>query len=156
MTFLSSPLLLTAVLIGACLWIAVEDFRHKRIPDLASLPLILIGLTLSGRASGIPLADRLIGGGAGFLVLWAIGEVMFRLRGAEALGIGDAKLFGAAGAWLGWSALPAVLLIASIMGLAFAASRPGPMQRELAFGPWLAAGFVLNWLWLIWQSYQIA
>lgn len=140
---------LTVVLAAMCVWIAVVDFREMRIPDLASLPLIAAGLVVSGVVSHVPLADRLIGAGAGFLTLWAIGEAYFRWRGAEALGIGDAKLFAAAGAWLGWAALPAVLLIAAAMGLAFAALRPANRQGGLAFGPWLAAALLVCWLHLI-------
>ena len=135
--------LLSAFLFAVLLWIAVVDFREKRIPDIASLPLIAVGLAVSGLASQIGLADRLIGAGAGFLVLWGIGEAFFRLRGVEGLGIGDAKLFAAAGAWLGWRDLPLVLLIAALMGLAYAGLMRG---RELAFGPWLAAGFALCWM----------
>lgn len=141
--------ILTTALAVVCGWIAIVDFRERRIPDLASLPLIAAGLGLTGLVSGVALADRLIGSGAGFLLLWALGEAYFRLRGQEALGIGDAKLFAAAGAWLGWAALPGVLLSAALMGLAFAALRPGPRQDRLAFGPWLAAGLLLGWLKLI-------
>ena len=134
---------LTGLMFGLLGWVVVADFRHRRIPDMASLPLIGVGLMLTGAVSQIGLADRLIGAGVGFLVLWGLGEAFFRLRGVEGLGIGDAKLFAAAGAWLGWQALPPVLLIASVMGLVFAAVTRG---RELAFGPWLAAGFALVWL----------
>lgn len=146
---LASQAVLNVLLISVSIWIAVVDFRTKRIPDKASLPLIAIGLALSGYASALPLADRLIGAGAGFLLLWALGEGMFRLLGQEALGIGDAKLFSAAGAWLGWQGLPAVMLVSAAMGLAFAALRPATAERELAFGPWLAAGIVLNWVSLV-------
>ena len=141
---------LTAGLAGVCLWISTVDFRERRIPDMASLPLVAAGLLVSGFVSGVPLADRLIGAGAGFLLLWAMGEAYFRARGAEALGIGDAKLFGAAGAWLGWSALPTVLLIAAVMGLVYAALRPKARADGLAFGPWLCAGFLIVWLHVVW------
>ncbi|MEO6301502.1 MAG: A24 family peptidase [Paracoccaceae bacterium] len=137
---------LTGLLAAVCLWIAIVDFRQHRIPDWASLPLIGIGLAISGMVSGIALPERLIGTGVSFLLLWGIGEAYFRWRNEEALGIGDAKLFAAAGAWLGWTALPAVMLIATTMGLAFAALRPGRGQKRLAFGPWLAAGLVICWL----------
>lgn len=140
---------LTIALTAVCIWIAVADFREMRIPDVASLPLIAAGLLLSGAASELPLGDRLIGAGVGFLTLWAIGEAYFRWRGAEALGIGDAKLFAGAGAWLGWAALPTVLLIAAVMGLAFAAIRPSKREAALAFGPWLAAALLVCWLNLI-------
>ncbi len=117
-------------------WICRVDWREKRIPHLASLPLIGVGLVLSGYATEVALADRLIGTGLVFLVFWGIGEVWFRLRGHEALGLGDAKLYAAAGAWLGWSYLPEVLLFAAFMGLAFAVVRLKSRQEGLAFGPW--------------------
>ena len=135
---------LTALLFGVLIWASWVDFRLRRIPDIASLGLVAIGLALSGTVSGLGLADRLVGAGAGFLVLWAVGEVFFRLRGAEGLGIGDAKLFAAAGAWLGWRDLPMVLLLAAVMGLAYAAVL---RRRDLAFGPWIAAAFALCWLY---------
>jgi leader peptidase (prepilin peptidase) / N-methyltransferase len=81
----------------------------------------------------------------GFVLLAVIGEVYFRRKGTEGLGLGDAKLFGAAGAWLGWQALPTVLLIGSVGGLVFALIR-GRTDR-VAFGPWLALG-----LWVMWVA----
>lgn len=140
---------LSFLLLAVCLWIALIDFRERRIPDLASLPLIGAGLVLSGFATHIALADRLIGAGAGFLLFWVIGEAYFRLRGSEALGIGDAKLFAAAGAWLGWAFLPEVLLYATVSALLFASLYPRFRQDDLAFGPWLAAGFMIGWFHLL-------
>jgi prepilin signal peptidase PulO-like enzyme (type II secretory pathway) len=144
-----SQILLTLVLLSASLWISLTDFRERRIPDLASLPLIGVGLIFAGSATHVGLADRLIGMGAGFLMFWAIGEVYFRLRGHEALGLGDAKLYAAAGAWLGWAFLPEVLLLATLMGLAFAMLHAPSRKDGLAFGPWLVGGFILSWFHLL-------
>ncbi|WP_197417796.1 prepilin peptidase, partial [Sphingomonas sp. CCH21-G11] len=66
------------------------------------------------------LTDRLIGGAAGFALLWSVAAVYQRLRGRVGLGGGDPKLFGAIGLWLGWRALPMVLLAACLIGLAVA------------------------------------
>jgi leader peptidase (prepilin peptidase) / N-methyltransferase len=54
---------------------------------------------------------------AGFGTLWLIGRGYRLVRGREGLGGGDPKLFGAIGAWLGWAALPHVLLLAGFVGL---------------------------------------
>ncbi len=143
---------LTLFLLTMCLWISRVDFRERRIPDAASLPLVFTGLVICGFATNTVLADRLIGAGGGFLMFWLIGEVYFRLRGHEALGLGDAKLFAAAGSWLGWAYLPEVLLTATLMGLSFALLHPPSRKDGLAFGPWLAAGFVLSWLHLLFVS----
>ena len=92
------------------------------------------------------MTARLIGAAAGFLSLGLIGELHFRRSGAEGLGLGDAKLFAAAGSWLGWQALPLVLLIAALAGLAYAILRLGPRDAPIAFGPMLAFAFLLCWI----------
>ncbi|MGQ0567678.1 MAG: prepilin peptidase [Gemmobacter sp.] len=134
----------TVVLSGLLVAIARADLRTLRIPDGLSLMLALAGLALA--AMGPRLPDHLVGAVVGYGLFWAIGAVHFRRTGREGLGLGDAKLFGGAGAWLGWQALPFVLLIAAAGGLAAALvqrSRGG--GAEVAFGPWLALG-----LWAMW------
>jgi leader peptidase (prepilin peptidase)/N-methyltransferase len=87
-----------------------------------------------------------IGAAAGYASLALFGAFYFRLRGRDGLGLGDAKLFAAGGAWLGWEALPLVLAVAAVAGLAFAlavARRPG---AQIAFGPCLALGIWVGWL----------
>lgn len=137
---------LTACL-AAIAWI---DARSLRIPDRLSLPLIGLGLCWAALQPDAPMVPHLIGAALGYGVLAIIGSAYFRRTGTEGLGLGDAKLFAAAGAWLGWQALPQVLLIAATTGLIFALIRKsqgafGPAQ--MAFGPWLALGIWLVWIW---------
>jgi prepilin signal peptidase PulO-like enzyme (type II secretory pathway) len=135
-----------AVLGAALLAIAVIDFRTYRIPDWLSLPLIAAGLAWA------VLTDRhwpahLTGAAAGYASLALFGALYFRLRGREGLGLGDAKLFAAGGAWLGWQALPLVLALAAVAGLIFAlATKRREPAAQIAFGPWLALGIWLAWL----------
>jgi leader peptidase (prepilin peptidase)/N-methyltransferase len=127
--------------------ISIVDGRSLRIPDALSLPLIALGLALSVALPGGSGLSHAIGAAAGFLFFAVIGEAHFRLRGVEGLGLGDAKLFSAAGAWLGWQNLPAVLLVAALGGLAQALLvQHRQPARPLAFGPWIAAGFWLVWI----------
>lgn len=137
----------TALLSIVLALIALIDFRHYRVPDLLSLPLMLAGMALAWIDGPEALRDRVLGAAVGFGVLAAFGEAYFRLRGFEGLGLGDAKLFGAAGAWLGWQALPLVLLLAAGSGLcvALVTGVRGRAER-IAFGPWIAFGFLLAWL----------
>ena len=137
-------LLVTLVLM---LWlgaVALIDLRTLRIPDWLSLPLVATGLALSALSPMPVLAAHLIGAGVAFLLMAGFGALHFRLRAVDGLGLGDAKLYAAAGAWLGWQALPLVLLIAAGGGLIWALvwRRAG----QMAFGPWLALGFLLCWL----------
>lgn len=127
--------------------ISVIDFRTFRIPDVLSLPLIVAGLALALIVPNVYPVDHLIGAIAGFALFAGIGEVYFRARNIDGLGLGDAKLFAAAGAWLGWQNLPMVLLIAALGGLAQALlTRTNRRDQPLAFGPWIALGFWAIWL----------
>ena len=141
------PYFLTAVLAGILLRLAWIDCKTFRLPDHYTLPLIVLGLGLSLLFAQPTFTARLIGAAAGFMSLGLIGEIHFRRTGVEGLGLGDAKLFAASGAWLGWQALPMVLLVASVSGLLLAATlRRGPRAAPIAFGPMLALGFQLCWI----------
>ena len=141
LTQVFATLALTVLLVA----IAKADLRTLRIPDPLNAALILTGLGLA--AMGPRLADHGIGAAVGYALFWGIGETYFRRTGREGLGLGDAKLFAGAGAWLGWQALPFVLLIAALGGLAAALlQRRRGGAAEVAFGPWLAAG-----LWVLWM-----
>lgn len=138
----------TIVLFVMLLAISLFDIKSLRIPDKLSLPLIGIGLALAAVNPQTLTVDHIIGATAGFALFAGLGETYFRLRGIDGLGLGDAKLFAAAGAWLGWQNLPMVLLLATIGGLIQALlMQQFRHQAHLAFGPWLALAFWLVWLW---------
>lgn len=122
---------------------ALLDARHYWLPDALTAALALGGLLLGGAATGASLPDRLIGGGAGFLALALIAVAYSKLRGREGLGAGDPKLLGAIGLWTGWAALPPIVVIASLSGIALAlAQRRGAAER-MPLGALLAAAAVL-------------
>ena len=127
------------------------DLAAFWLPDRLTATLAAVGLA-SGLAGFAPnLEERLWGGIAGFGVLWLVGEGYRRFRGREGLGGGDPKLLGAIGLWLGWRMLPAVLLVASLIGLGVvmgAALRGRPMARDAAlpFGVFMAAAAYPAWV----------
>lgn len=123
--------------------LAAIDFRAFWLPDALTAALALAGLAFGAP----PLADRLIGGVAGFAALWLVAAGYRRLRGRAGLGGGDAKLFGAIGLWLGWRALPGVLLVACLIGLAVALARRMRAGDRLPLGTLLAAGAFAAWLY---------
>ena len=140
-----ADLLATPVLIALLAAMALVDLRERRLPDRLTLPLAALGLVLAAwRTGGLPLAE-LAGAGVGYLLFWGLGEAHHRLRGTEGLGLGDAKLLAAAGAWLGWRDLPLVILLAALGALAFALLARN-RKTEIAFGPWLAMAFLVLWL----------
>lgn len=99
------------------LTLAALDAKCHWLPDRLTLSLAVIGLAASYFVEEPDLLNRLIGGAGGFLALFLIGWGYRQLRGREGLGGGDPKLLGAIGCWLGWSALPLVLLGAALVGL---------------------------------------
>jgi leader peptidase (prepilin peptidase) / N-methyltransferase len=136
---------LAAVLGWWLLALALIDLRSWLLPDVLTLPLIGAGLAVAaaGLLPGVTLGDAGLGAGAGYLALAGVGWIYRRLRGREGLGMGDAKLLAAAGAWLGAAWLPWVLLLAALLGLGFALVRSRPIRAETAvpFGPPLALAF---------------
>ncbi|NQV94819.1 MAG: prepilin peptidase [Sphingomonadales bacterium] len=104
------------------LTLAALDVKHHWLPD--GLTMILAG---SGLMAGLlfdfpTLQDRLIGGIAGFAALAMIAALYKSIRKRDGLGGGDPKMLGAIGCWLGWQALPLVLLGASLIGILVALS----------------------------------
>ena len=97
--------------------ISVADYRTFRIPDGLTMTLAGVGVVwlflLQPEAAFAHGLSAVIG----FGVLFLIGEFYFRTRGAEFLGIGDAKLFGASLIWVGPLGAASVLLLACFGGL---------------------------------------
>ena len=130
-----------AVLISTLIAITVIDLRHQIIPDVITLPGILVGLLANlgtGRLSWMePIAGVLVGGGLFFLVIVASGGGM---------GGGDMKLGAMLGAFLGWKVVLFALLVGVLLGgaLALALIVLGRRGRKdaIPFGPFLAAGGV--------------
>jgi leader peptidase (prepilin peptidase)/N-methyltransferase len=147
-----------AVLAASCVFgwmlllLAIIDWRVQLLPDAITLPLMLAGLTVAAIVFREHLADHLIGGVAGFAIFALAAFAYRKLRGREGLGLGDAKLLGAIGAWVSWTGIPTVILWGSILGLAYALARALSgrglrLSDCLPFGTFLAAGGWLVWLY---------
>jgi leader peptidase (prepilin peptidase) / N-methyltransferase len=143
---------LTLLLGWALLGLSLVDILDFRLPDVVTLPLIAGGLLISlWLPDGNPLG-HLIGAITGFAVLYAIAVLYRRARTREGLGLGDAKLTAAAGAWLGWQALPSIVLVACIVafiwiGVAVAFRGKTVLGERIAFGVPLSFAFWLVWLY---------
>jgi leader peptidase (prepilin peptidase)/N-methyltransferase len=141
----------------ALLTLALIDARHFLLPDVLTLPLIPAGLLVTwwhDQSSLGPalLPHHLAGAVIGFAGLYGIGWLYLHLRGREGLGLGDAKLLAAAGAWVGWAGLGSVLLWAALPALVTAliwGRMHGTLSSGMAvpFGTFLAFGFWLTWLY---------
>ncbi len=149
----SGWVLWASCVLGWCLLtLAAMDMRSMVLADSLTLPLVAAGLVVSRALGTETLYDAAAGGALGFLSFALIGWLYRRLRGREGLGLGDAKLLAAAGAWLTWQALPSVVALAALMALATVLARSLvrqslPADERLPFGPSLAAATWLVWLY---------
>ncbi|SIO68676.1 prepilin peptidase [Paraburkholderia phenazinium] len=135
-------------LCAALLAMSAIDIDTHLLPDSLTLPLLWAGLIVNFNDMFASLHDAVLGAIAGYLVLWVVHWLFKLVRGVEGMGYGDFKLLAALGAWLGWAALPQIVLIAAVAGavVGLAATWRGRMRFEepLPFGPFLAAGGALT------------
>jgi len=143
----SLQLLLASVFALSLLTLALIDARLYVLPDLITLPLMWLGLLINTQAHFASATAAVLGAIVGYLSLWTIYWLFKLLRNKEGMGYGDFKLSAAIGAWLGWQALPGVVLIAALTALCTAAvlllARRMRIEQPMPFGPFLAfAGFL--------------
>ena len=132
----------------ALAWI---DWEHMRLPDVLTLPLVLLGLLATAVIEPDAVTDHAIAAALGYLSFRAISGGYRLLRGREGLGQGDAKLLAAGGAWVGLRLLPDIVLVGALLGLCMAgaqALRGRKLRADLpvAFGPSLALATWVVWL----------
>lgn len=144
---LVAALMLTWALVA----LTVIDLRTMLLPDVITLPLMWLGLLLALAPVFTDLSGAVIGAAAGYLSLWSVYHLFRLLTGKEGMGYGDFKLLAALGAWMGWQALPGIILMSSVVGavvgITLIVARGRDRQLPIPFGPYLAAA---GWLWLLW------
>jgi leader peptidase (prepilin peptidase)/N-methyltransferase len=128
------------------------DLRDYRLPDVLTLPLTALGLIATPLVLEASPWWQAASAAIGFALLATAAVLYAKLRGEPGLGLGDAKLLAASGAWLGAEALPSVLLWAcgsAILGLLLRGWRSGSLsgKSRVPFGPFLAFGTWLVWLY---------
>lgn len=132
---------------SALVVITFIDIEHQIIPDEISLPGIAVGFVLSFFLKGHTwlnsLLGILLGGGSLLLVAYAYQ----RLTGKEGMGGGDIKLLAMMGAFLGWKAVPFIILasslVGSLVGISLMLIQKKDSKLAIPFGPYLAFGAVL-------------
>ncbi|MBF0383589.1 MAG: prepilin peptidase [Magnetococcales bacterium] len=123
----------------------VIDLYHYILPDVITLPGIIIGLLLAWLPQvGDPIAtfnDSIMGvvvGGGG---LWLFAWIFEKVTGKVGMGFGDVKLLAMVGAWLGWQALGFTIffaaLLGSIIGIAWITLLGRDRAKPIPFGPYL-------------------
>jgi len=137
------PVFAAGAALSACLIALVAiDLRDGLLPDAITLPLLWLGLAVNSFGLFTDAASAVLGAIAGYLSFAAMNQCYAAVRKQQGLGGGDMKLLAALGAWFGWQALPGIVLLASVAGLAasFAMIAAGRWKRttRIPFGPYLA------------------
>lgn len=150
------PQLAMAVSLFFLLWVLTFiDLETGLLPDILTLPGIALGLLFSWWLGHGPAA--IIGALAGYGILWLVNRLFLLFTGREGMGYGDFKLLAMLGAFLGWQALPFIILVSSVIGVVIGSlflwvSRRG-LRAEIPFGPYLA---VAGMIWLLWGDAILA
>ena len=135
------------LLVLAMVAVAFIDAEHMIIPDSISLGGIVVGLGLSFVPKGVVPLDALIGASAGVVFLGLLRWAHMKTAGIEGMGLGDVKLAGTIGAFMGWYSLPMIFLTSALVGLliggiSILAQRKGA-RTPLPFGTFLAAATIV-------------
>lgn len=142
-----------AALLFAYLLLAMAaiDFDTKLLPDDLTHALLWTGLLVNLNGTFVPLRHAVIGAAAGYLALWSVYWLFKLATGKEGMGYGDFKLMAALGAWLGWSMLPTIILLSSLVGalvgiilICFAGR---DRNNPIPYGPYIAAAGMIAMLY---------
>ncbi len=135
----------------ALIALTMIDFDHQLLPDAITLPFLWLGLGLSLLPLFATPEEAIVGAMAGYLALWSVYWLFKLLTGKEGMGYGDFKLLAMFGAWLGWQALPVIIIMSSlvgaVIGIALILFRGRDRNVPIPFGPYLA---IAGWITLIW------
>jgi leader peptidase (prepilin peptidase) / N-methyltransferase len=137
-------LLLSRLVFGCALLVLFAiDLEHQLLPDVITLPGIIVGFVFSF-FTGPGWMDSLIGIILGGGVLYLMAKGYYLVRREHGLGMGDVKMLAMVGAFVGWELTLLTLMLASfsgtIIGLTLIVTKRGGMKSALPFGTFLALG----------------
>ena len=128
------------------------DLPHRIIPDVISLPGILIGVVISLLHPQLSFKDSLIGVLVGGGSLYVVASVYHLVTKREGMGGGDVKLLAMIGAFIGWKGVLFTILCSSFIGSVVGVtlmliSSKADSKYAVPFGPFLSLGAVIYVLW---------
>lgn len=148
--------------------LSLIDVRHRILPNEMVAGFATLGMVfhLTTLAEFVSVEEMALGGAIGFLALYLIRYAANKAYGQDALGLGDVKLIGAGGIWLGpdtiMLALAAGALAALLHGVGYAVwqgcrngARPDLLNLQIPAGPGFAAGIIIGGIVRFW-SFRLA
>lgn len=147
------------MLVWSVIALSFIDFDTQLLPDAITLPLVWLGILLALlKVSALPLESAVIGAMVGYLSLWSVFWLYYGVKSLtnwlykrddpkEGMGYGDFKLLAGFGAFLGWKAVPVIILLSSVVGAFIGISMVLLLRHDrrvpIPFGPYIAiAGIV--------------
>jgi leader peptidase (prepilin peptidase) / N-methyltransferase len=144
-SFSGSQQIVILLLTWSLLLLTFIDAEHLLLPDMITAPLWILGLLVNiGKPLFVDFYTACWSSVVAYISLYLFAEAYYQWTGNCGLGKGDLKLFGALGAWFGFTALPYILLFSALSGCVWAAigiwSKQYTYQTPIPFGPFLAGG----------------
>lgn len=140
-------LLLTWSLIA----LTMIDIDTHLLPDNITLPLLWLGLIANYFGTYTDINSALWGAIWGYLSLWSVYWLFKLVTKKEGMGYGDFKLLAAMGAWMGYQALPAIIILSSLVGAIIGFAGILILGRDknipIPFGPYLAIAGLIAFYW---------
>ncbi len=140
--------------------IAITDARYFIVPDVISLPMIVLGIILSPlfphqTESALTLFYSAIAALVGFLVFYSLRRFYELFRKREGLGLGDVKLAAVAGAWTGLEGMNMVFLLSSLSAICFISlkSLSGNKVKSTTAIPF--GVFIAPSIWIVWVTQSV-
>ncbi len=139
--------LLLLLLVFSLIIVTFVDLDFQIIPDILSIPGIIAGIGASFFIPTISWIDSILGilAGGGFLFIIAVAYKWLTNR--DGMGGGDIKLLAMVGAWLGWKAVPFILLISSFIGALIGSISlllaKKSLRYKIPFGPFISIAAVI-------------
>ena len=122
------------------LLLAEIDYRMLLLPDILTVPLLILGFAVSVFGAGFVSAEMSALGAAAGYVLPVAASLALVWKNKDAFGGGDIKLLAAAGAWLGIELLLYVIIGSAVLFMIYAAVR---RRRSGAYGPAIALSAIM-------------
>lgn len=123
-------------------------FTINYLSDLGNWPMTYLrGYPLWLMSLAAAVLGALVGGGS----LWLVGEIWKRLRGVEAMGLGDVKMMFGVGALLGWRLTLLTIFLGALTGAIIGSTmiivrKDKDLQTQIPFGIFLGAGSIIAML----------
>ena len=139
--------------VAVLIWISVVDFEDYRIPNMASVLLLILGVIQVSVWTTVTALETLLIACVWPILFWVVSASYLKLRGRIGLGLGDVKLVAGLAVWVGFEGMITVVLFSSLAGIATILLisflrhdvKTSRSTMPVAFGP-----FLCFFAWVIW------